>query len=51
MKRTAVVITIQLAAGVVSIVNVLHFRLTNLLEPSQEAIDFAVLAALGGSWC
>jgi len=46
VKRIAIVIAIQLAAGAVSIVNVVHFRLTNLLEPSQEATDFAALATL-----
>jgi hypothetical protein len=47
VKRIAVIITIQLAAAVASIVNVLHFRLTTLLEPSQEATDVATLTALG----
>jgi hypothetical protein len=46
VKRIAFVIAIQLVAAAVSIVNVVHFRLTNLLEPSQEATDFAALATL-----
>jgi hypothetical protein len=36
-----------LAAAVVSILNLLHYKLTNLLQPSQEATDLAAAAALG----
>ena len=36
MKRIAVVIALQLVAAIVSILNLLHFQLTNLMQPSQE---------------
>jgi hypothetical protein len=47
VKRIAVVTTIQLAAAAVSILNLLDFWLTNLLKPSQDATDLALLAAFG----
>lgn len=47
MKRIAVVIALQLVAAAVSILNLVDFQLTNLMQPSQEATDFAARAALG----
>jgi len=47
VKRIAVVIAIQLAAAAVSMLNLLHFELTNLLQPSQNATDLAALVAFG----
>jgi len=47
VKRVAIVLAIQLPAAAASILILLHFQLANLLEPSQEATDFAARAALG----
>jgi hypothetical protein len=47
VKRIAIVIAIQLLAAAASILILLYFQLINLLEPSQEATDFATRAALG----
>jgi hypothetical protein len=47
VKRIAIGIAIQLAAAAVSLLNLLHFQLANLLEPSQQATELAARAALG----
>jgi hypothetical protein len=47
VKRIAIVMAIQLPAAAAGILILLHFQLTNLLQPSQAATEFAALAALG----
>src|SRR6266849_6804659 len=47
VKRIAIVIAIQLAAAALSLLNLLHLKLGNLLAPSQEATDVATQAAVG----
>jgi hypothetical protein len=47
VKRVAIVVAIQLAAAAVSILDLLHYELTNLLQPSREETDLAAGAALG----